>query len=479
MDKKSMELFLDSEAQTFCRLADDIWEYAENAFEEIKSADTLCSTLESFGFTIEKNIAGIPTAFCGTYGNGKPVIGLLAEYDALSNLSQKSGQAVKEAVTADGNGHGCGHNLLGAGAVAAAVMVKKYLEENHLPGTIKLFGCPGEEGGSGKAFMAREQAFSDLDLAFTWHPMGMNAMFYASSLANYQVLYKFKGLASHAAVAPEKGRSALDAVELMNVGVNFLREHIVSDARIHYAITNSGGFSPNVVQPEAEVLYLIRAPKSPDVEAIYQRVNKIAQGAALMTETEVEIRFIKACANYIPNKCLTGLLYQNFKEQELPTYTEEELAFTKDITNTFPSKGNSLALYVPDAEQRKKAAAELKDKTMCDLLLPFDENRTFILPGSTDVGDVSWNVPTAQFVTACYAMGTPEHSWQLVAQDKTSIAHKGMLLAAKVMAGAAVDVLNHPEIAELAKAELKDTLDGHSYYSAIPKDVKPQAISKI
>ena len=293
------------------------------------------------------------------------------------------------------------------------------------------------------------------------------------------MLYKFKGLASHAAVAPDKGRSALDAVELMNVGVNFLREHIVSDARIHYAITNSGGFSPNVVQPEAEVLYLIRAPKSPDVEAIYQHVNKIAQGAALMTETEVEIQFIKACANYIPNKCLTGLLYQNFKEQELPTYTEEELAFTKDITNTFPSKGNSLALYVPDAEQRKKAAAELKDKTMCDLLLPFDENKTFILPGSTDVGDVSWNVPTAQFVTACYAMGTPEHSWQLVAQDKTSIAHKGMLLAAKVMAGAAVDVLNHPEIAEQAKAELTETLDGHSYYSAIPKDVKPQAISKI
>ena len=177
MDKKSMELFLDSEVQTFCRLADDIWEYAETAFEEIKSADALCSTLESFGFTIEKNIAGIPTAFCGTYGNGKPVIGLLAEYDALSNLSQKSGQAVKEAVTADGNGHGCGHNLLGAGTVAAAVMVKKYREENHLPGTIKLFGCPGDEGGSGKAFMAREQAFSDLDLAFTWHPMGMNAMF--------------------------------------------------------------------------------------------------------------------------------------------------------------------------------------------------------------------------------------------------------------------------------------------------------------
>lgn len=481
MDKKQMYQLLDNRQKTFCELSDRIWDYAETAFEEFRSAEDIKKVLSENGFTLEENLADITTAFCGTHGAGKPVIGILAEYDALSGLSQEACNVGRKEISTGGNGHGCGHNIFGAASVAAAIAVKEYLDANRLPGTIKLFGCPGEEGGSGKAFMAKQHAFDNLDAALTWHPMAVNMVFDMCLLANYQVLYKFKGVAAHAAAAPHLGRSALDAVELMNVGVNFLREHVIQEARIHYAITNSGGFSPNVVQPYAEVLYLIRAPKTPQVEEIYQRVNKIAQGAALMTESEVDIQFVKACANVVPNKTLGKVLYDNFLEQTLPRYSEDETRFAAEIAGTVQHLGSELQrIGTLTAADLKRCKESLAGKNLCDIVLPFyEDGRDVLLPGSSDVGDVSWNVPTAQITTACYALGTPEHSWQLVSQGRSSIAHKGLMLAAKTIAGAAVDLFEDKSLIDKAKVEFAERLGGHVYTSAIPDGVEPQAISKL
>jgi aminobenzoyl-glutamate utilization protein B len=481
INKASIYTFIDENSAVMADVSDKIWDYAETAFEEHRSAAVLKDLMRRHGFDVEEGTGGLDTAFCASYGSGAPVVGVLAEYDALSGLSQKAGVCVREESVPGGNGHGCGHNLFGSASAGAAIAAGKYLSDNGLPGTVKLFGCPGEEGGSGKAFMARVGVFDVLDAAFAWHPMAINAVFDTSTLANYQVLYKFKGLASHAAAAPHKGRSALDAVELMNVGVNFLREHVIQEARIHYAITNAGGFSPNVVQPSADVLYLIRAPKTPQVDEIYHRVNKIAQGAALMTETEVEISFVKSCANIVPNKTLSQVMYENLLDADMPKYTAEELRLASEIAATVPSRKESgPGHFIPYADELRKCEERLAGKNLCDIVLPFFKDAPEnILPGSSDVGDVSWNVPTAQVVTACYAMGTPEHSWQLVSQGRTSIGHKGMLYAAKVMAASVADVIMSPEIIEKAKEELVSRLGGEKYKCAIPPEVKPRPLSKL
>ena len=331
MRKSEIGSFIEKKRDVFIELSDRIWEFAETAFVEFQSADLLCAALEKEGFCVERGTGGVSTAFCGSWGSGSPVIAFLGEYDALSGLSQKGGVAVKEPLVPGGNGHGCGHNNLGAGAFAAAVAFREYLKNSGKGGTVRYYGCPGEEGGSGKAFMARAGVFDDVDAALTWHPGSVNAVFPFSSLANFQVAYRFKGKSAHAAACPHLGRSALDAVELMNVGVNYLREHVIPEARMHYAITDSGGFSPNVVQPKAEALYLLRAPRTPQVEEIYERVNKIARGAALMTETELEIRFIKACANVVQNNVLERVLERNFAELGVPEYAEEEISFARAI----------------------------------------------------------------------------------------------------------------------------------------------------
>ena len=482
MNKEQMFRYIDENRGVLTDISDKVWDYAETAFEEFRSAELIEETARRYGFDVESGVGGISTAFCAAFGTGAPVIGILAEYDALSGLSQAAGVAEKREVKAGGAGHGCGHNLFAGGAVGAAIAVREYLTSDNLSGTVKLFGCPGEEGGSGKAFMARAGVFDDLDAAFAWHPMAVNAILDMSMLANYQVLYKFKGAASHAAAAPEKGRSALDAVELMNVGVNFLREHVIQEARIHYAITNSGGFSPNVVQPYADVLYLIRAPRTSQVEEIYGRVNKIARGAALMTETDLEIQFVKACANIIPNKTLSGVLYDNLVRQGTPSYTEEELNLCANIAKVSPgSAAADIERYLKaHPAEMKQCAKLLEGRPICDIILPFfPDDPDSVMAGSSDVGDVSWIAPTAQVVTACYASGTPEHSWQLVSQSRTSIGHKGMLLAAKVMAGAIVDSLESPSIIQHAKAELTERLGGETYRSAIPADIMPKAISKL
>lgn len=318
-------------------------------------------------------------------------------------------------------------------------------------------------GGSGKAFMARAGLFDDVDFALCWHPMGYNSIMAIESLANYQVYFKFRGKSSHAAASPHLGRSALDAVELMNVGVNYLREHIIPEARVHYAVTNTGGLSPNVVQAYAEALYLVRAPKVDQVQEIYERVCKIAQGAALMTETEVEIVFDKACSNVVQNKVMEQVMYRNFQELGVPVHDEEELKLAKEVRATLTEQElNTSVKEFPDGP----------DVDMVTWLNPYN-GETSPLNGSTDVGDVSWIAPTAQCTTACFVNGSTLHSWQWVSLGGTSLGHKGMLHAGKVLASTAVDMLNNPELIEQAKAELQQRLGGKPYKCPIPEGVQP------
>ena len=472
---------LDERVDLFVDANDRVWEYAETAFEEFKSMDKLCELLEKNGFKVEKGVGDVPTAFTGTWGKGKPVIGFLGEFDALSGLSQEAGNPIKTPITPGAPGHGCGHNCLGVASVAAATAAKEYLEASGKEGTIVYFGCPGEEGGSGKAYMAREGVFDGIDVAITWHPGTTNAIATGSSNANVQVLYKYKGVSAHAAGDPHLGRSALDAVELMNLGVQFLREHMVDQARIHYAIIDTGGYSPNVVQPTASVLYLIRSPKNSMVQELYERVNKIARGAAMMTDTELEIDFVKGCSNTIVNTTLEKVLYENMKEIGVPTYTDEEKKFAAEVVKSYENPGDELAKVqtrVGHALPDDIVALFNEKRSLNDFLLPFftSDNPS---PGSTDVGDVSWVAPTAQINAVTTAAGTPGHSWQYVSCNKTSIAHKGVIYAGKSMGGAAIDLINNPALIEEAKAEFKKRLGGETYQCPIPAGVKPRPIGKL
>ncbi|WP_042149908.1 M20 family metallopeptidase [Paucisalibacillus sp. EB02] len=444
----------------YINISEKIWNFAEMSYEEKESAELLCKSLEEQGFEVERGVAGIDTAFIGSYGSGGPVVAILGEFDALAGLSQEKGVAEYRPLSKNGSGHGCGHNLLGTGAFAAAVAVKEYMQENGLSGTVRYYGCPAEESGDGKTYMVREGLFDDVDFALTWHPMSVNAVSYMNALATYQVYFRFKGRASHAATSPHLGRSALDAVELMNVGVNYLREHIIDDARIHYAITNTGGFSPNVVQAEAEVLYLIRAPKVGEVENIYQRVHKIAQGAALMTETELEIEFDSGTSDLIRNTTLDKVMLENFQKLGVPEFTEGEINFAEKIQATLTEE--ELADLWDDS---------LRGKALTDVILPLQgEEKAF---GSTDVADVSWVTPTAQVHTTCIANGTSLHTWQVVSQVGTSIGHKGMLHAGKVIAATAVEMMQNEDLIQQAKKDLQAKLGGKRYVSPIPSDVVP------
>lgn len=466
---------INSKAEKLTRASDNVWEYAETAFVENKSMDELCALLESEGFKVEKGIGDVPTAFSGTFGSGKPVIGLLGEYDALFGLSQVAGATHKEWYHEGCPGHGCGHNLLGVGSIAAAIAVKNYLEESGESGTVIFYGCPGEEGGSGKAFMAREGVFDCLDAAITWHPGSVNAASNNSSLANIQVKFKFKGVSAHAAGDPYNGRSALDAVELLNVGVQFLREHIIPEARVHYAITNTGGLSPNVVQPVAEVLYLCRAPKNAQAQEIYEWVIDIAKGAALMTHTEMEYEFIKACSNVINNVTLEKALYENLKKVPLPTYTDAELKLAAEYKASAPAVQDLAEKNVDGGAEVQAYIREHQGGPINNFIMPYYPSGK-AMGGSTDVGDVSWVCPTAQINAATLAADTPGHSWQIVAQGKSSIAHKGMLYAGEVMAATVIDLMKNPKLLEEAKAEHAQRVAPTGYVCPIPKGIKPQAI---
>ena len=482
MNKQQVQAYIRSQEATILDVNDRLWEYAETAFTEYKSVDKICGVLGSAGFTIEKGVGDIPTAFTATFGSGKPVIGLLAEYDALDGLNQMGGVAEKMPTSpedAGKPGHGCGHNCIGAGIVGAALGIKEYLQTH--PGTVVVYGCPGEEGGSGKTFMAREGVFDGCDIALTWHPSTYNTYFSGGSLANYQIMYRFYGVSAHAASAPELGRSALDAVELMNTGVQYLREHMPEKCRIHYAITNAGGFSPNVVQPRADVLYLIRSPRSADLVPLYERVNDIARGAALMTGTRVEIDFIKACSEQIKNETLEKLIYANMQEIPLPAYTQQEYEFAQTVRKTVENPRDLLEATVARCGEkyRQEIVALLENhRGINDFLLPpFTSDAP--CSWSTDVGDVTWICPTVQLACVTLAAGIPNHSWQEVCFDNTSIAHKGVMYAAQVLAGAAVDLLENPQLRQAAKDEHTARLCGATYRCPIPAGVKPRAVNQL
>ena len=455
-------------------VADHIWDYAELSLQEDRSAAYYCEVLEREGFVVEKGICKIPTAFSASYGSGRPIIGILAEYDALSGLSQEAGSLERKERVVGGSGHGCGHNLLGAGALAAAMGVKAYLEATGTPGTVVLYGCPGEEGGAAKAFMARDGLWYGLDAALAWHPDDVNEVVTGSSNSCIQNQYKFTGIAAHAAGDPDKGRSALDAVELMNIGVQFLREHMSEKARIHYAITDGGGRSPNVVQPRASVLYMVRSNHVAEAVELQARVDKIAEGAALMTETTFEKQFVDGLADTVANDVLGKQMYRNFRELGVPTHTEEELAFADALSLTYPSRENVPGIgarYEFEIQEKVTAMRHEAGHAMNDFLAPLYQGPAF-QPGSTDVGDVSWQCPTAEIHVAAWPNGCPGHSWQIVSCGRTSIGHKAAIHAGKVIAATAIDLLAEPELLLQAREEFrKRTAEG--YTCPIPADAVP------
>lgn len=459
MDKEFLYKSIDASASVIEDVSDLIWEYAELSMEETKSAALYKKVLAELGFVVEDAVAGIPTAFSGTFGSGKPVIGILAEYDALSGLSQVADAVDKSPLIPGANGHGCGHNLLGAGSLGAAIAIKNAIEADILPGTVVFYGCPGEEGCAGKTFMAREGVFSHLDAALCWHPGDVNEVTTGTCAACLQYEYTFTGISAHAAGDPENGRSALDGAELMNIGVQFLREHMGKKASVHYAFSNAGGLSPNVVQSEAKLIYMIREATVSKAKQLLARVHDIARGAALMTGTTVSWKQIDGTANTVSNTVMEKVLYENMCLAPMPEYSQDEWDYANALKSTYASE----ALPGQNTDINKDLWMMVKEKSnngtrsLNDFLLSYVPSSVFT-PGSTDVGDVSWLTPTAQFTTVTWVSGSPGHSWQNVAIGKSSIAHKGVLYAAKVMAGAAADMMESPSLLAAIRQEFEATV---------------------
>ena len=474
--KKAALSFIEQHKDIFTDVADYIWAHPELSLKEFQCAAYYEKVLAEGGFTVEKGVDGIETAFTGSYGSGHPVIGILGEFDALSGLSQECGATEHRPIVEGGAGHGCGHNMLGAGALTAAFAVKNYLETSGHEGTVIFFGCPGEEGGAAKAFMARDNMWRALDAAFCWHPEDVNEVKTGTNNSTIQIMYTFHGRSAHAAGDPENGRSALDAVELMNTGVQYLREHMKSECRVHYAITDAGGISPNVVQDHATVLYMVRAISVRNCVELRKRVDKIAEGAALMTETSFERTFIDGTADLVPNFALEKVLYDNFTQVELPTYTEEELQFAGKVHATCPA--NTAPGFASTLDEAVRAYSEEKSQhgtiPMNNYLMPLCHSTAFCA-GSTDVGDVSWQTPTAQIHCAGFVSGAPGHSWQNVSCGGSSIGHKALLLAGKVLALSAIDLYEKPELLKEARAEFEKRTES-GYVCPIEEGAKPIAI---
>lgn len=475
MLKQGLYNVINEKAEEFIALSDKIWEYAELSLCEYKSAALYKELLRKEGFEVAENIAGIETSFTGSFGSGKPVIGILAEFDALSGLSQEACATQYHELIPGGSGHGCGHELLGAGSFAAAVAVKKYLEEKgEGSGTVVFYGCPGEEGGAAKAFMAKEGMFYPLDAALTWHPGDANVVTTGSYNTSIQVEYKFTGIAAHAAGNPEMGRSALDAVELMNVAANYLREHIPRTDSLHYSITDAGGVSPNVVQAKAQVLYMVRSDNVPNTKKLLARLDKIARGASLMTETTLSRRFIDGTADCLTNGALEKLLHENFEPAGMPEPNENDWEFAKALFETYDHSrlpGDGLC-DDPAVRDFVFEHSEGGTRAINDFIVPYFHSEK-VIPGSTDVGDVSWQTPTAQFNTACWPSGAPGHSWQNVSAGKSDYAHKAMLYAARILAGAAYDLYENPALLAAARAEFAAKTARQGYISPIEDGAKP------
>ena len=447
-------------------ISDKVWELAELGLIETKSSKLLADELGKHGFKVHRGIAGMPTAFVASWGEGKPVIGIMGEYDALPGISQKK-VPWNEPLHLGKPGHGCGHNIHGTSGMAAAIAAKTALENKKTPGTIKFFGCPAEENFSGKIFMVRDGYFQDVDAVISHHPNDMNAVDLRSSLAINSIKFHFHGKASHAGGSPEQGRSALDAVELMNAGVNFLREHVIQDARIHYVI-EKGGDQPNIVPPYARSWYYVRAPERDQLEFIYNWILDIAKGAAMMTRTKSEIEFMEGSYNVIPNKTIANVIVKNMQKIGLPEYSDEDIQFAKDISKTITRETKIAQLR----KTKRPAWETLVDKLIDDEVPdPWGEGET--IHGSTDVADVSWQVPTLEFGTATWVIGTPAHSWQAVAQSGVGIGHKSLLLAAKVMAATVIDLLTKENLLKEAREEHSRRIGDREYKSPVPPDHKP------
>jgi len=457
----------------FTTLSDSIWDFAELKFEERQSAGVLANALEENGFVVRRGVAGMDTAFIGEFGHGKPVIAFLGEFDALAGMSQMAGVAEAKPLQPDASGHGCGHNLLGVGSLMAAIALARHMKANNLPGTVRYYGCPGEEGGSGKTFMVRAGLFDDVDAALTWHPAPFNGVRSTNNLAVLEYFYRFKGVASHASNAAHLGRSALDAVELMNVGVNFLREHMPQDCRVHYAITDAGGKAANVVQAKAEVLYLIRAPEMRQALDLAARVDKVARGAAMMTETEVEIVFDTASTNLLPNITLETAMHENMVALGPIAFDEADQAFAKVIQDTFTEEAIKSSIRLYQIKGDVFSNGKIDGSTPLHLGLRDFEGQSHFRAGSTDVGDVSWVTPTAQCWTPAWAIGTNPHTWQVVAQGKSPAAHKAMAHAAKALASTGLSLMTSPELLESVKKEWLEKTEGSDYVCPIPADVMP------
>ena len=471
-----LELIRESVAKHAARILDandHIWEYAELAFHEHKSAALLEKLLEEEGFRVETGLAGIPTCFTGTWsqGTGKPVMGVLGEFDALSSLSQKAGCAVKDPVTPGAPGHGCGHCALGTGSLAAAFALKDYLTATGEDGTVIYFGCPAEEGAGSKQFMARAGLFDNVDFVYTWHPSTVNGVEAVQSNAIMGANFRFKGRTSHAAASPHLGRSALDAVELMSVGCNYLREHVIPEARIHYAYIDAGGTAPNVVQDHATVRYEVRTPFVRDLQELFNRVVDVAKGAALMTGTQLDVELAMAFTEYVPNKALAAVATEAMREVGAPRWTDEDYALAREFLNSYDPE----TLAAIKAEIRRTygdRADEILEKPLSTEIIPFDPSKIRLQAGSTDVGDVGYAAPTLNLLVATACIGNVGHSWQMVAQACSPLAHKGLLTAAEAIALSAVRTMHQPDVIAAAKAEVIARNGGH-YTCPLPDSVKP------
>lgn len=436
-------------------LAKKIWENPEIAYKEVKASKWTADFLEEQGFEVERKYTGVPTAIKASWGSGKPVIGFLGEYDALPGMSQKI-STTKEPIVSDAPGQGCGHNLLGVAHVGAVLGMKKEMEEKNLKGTIIYYGCPAEEVLTGKGFMARGGAFKELDISMAWHPAARNKVSTGISTGLNSVKFHFKGQTAHAGGDPYNGRSALDALELMNVGAQYLREHVTDDVRIHY-ITIEGGVAPNIVPDKASSWYFVRALSRESVVDTYNRLLKIADGAAMMTETEVEVEFLGGCYNTLQNKVLVNLIQDTMQEVGVPDWTEEELKFAEEL-NKVSANYNKIV----------KLGKIPKNMQIHNEIGPIVDENSY---GSTDVGDVQHIAPGVMFYTATNNIGAAGHSWQITAATGSSIGEKGMLSAAKIMAVAGIKALEDPSIIEDAKAEFDKVMNGKTYICPITDDI--------
>ena len=442
------------------KIADDIkavnrslWEFAEVGLEEAKSSALLIAKLGDAGFEIESGMSGMPTAFVASYGEGKPIIGILAEYDALPGMSQKVGPQ-REAVAEGQPGHACGHSGLGSGALGAALAVKAAMEKHKLPGTIRLYGTPAEETVIGKVYMTLDDQFDELDICLHWHPSSRNEAWASSSKALVSAKFTFDGTAAHASVSPEAGRSALDAVELMNIGANFMREHVKEDARIHYVIVDGGG-APNVVPPKATVWYFARADGHKDVEYNFNWLQDIAAGAAKMTRTKLSIQIDTDCHEIIPNAPIAQLVTKNMQQIGAPSFTEEEKLFARRLQAPLIEQfGTDFPIAIDDTIHPTTVSAEPSK-------------------GSTDVGDISWRVPTGGLRTTCLAAKSPGHSWQNVAAIGSTIGEKGIVYASKTLAVSALSLFEDPKLIAAARADWEQRMLGRKYFSFIPDGQRP------